>query len=442
MTIYRIGTILILLINVAFSQQGVKIAPVVSTPDPSAIMDIEADNNDVKGILIPRINLVSRTNQSPVTNPANSLLVFNLSNTGNTFNDVQPGYYYWSSDSTKWIRLATESKDQQNIDSVSLTGNMLTVYIENGNPASVDLSSLIDDADNDPANELVSLFDLVGDSLTLTEGNNSYYIHRDSIGSDNQNIIGSSLDGLTNQLTIGIEGGTSETIDLSALRDHDWYVENTTNQPQLINDNIYTLGNVGIGTNSPTSTLDITGNIKVTDGTEGAGKVLTSDANGLATWEYPGPAGMVIAFAGNTAPNGFLYCDGSAVSRVTYSNLFSIIGTTYGVGDGTNTFNLPDLRGEFIRGFDDGRGADPARTLGSNQLASPVVGDDNNSPDLYSIQVNGYTTQFFDNYVPDYASLFYYYSQSPNPYNIQTNPGGMLKGSRPRNVAMKYFIKF
>ena len=54
------------------------------------------------------------------------------------------------------------------------------------------------------------------------------------------------------------------------------------------------------------------------------------------------PVGTVLVFAGTTAPTGYLLCDGSAVSRTTYSVLFSVIGTTYGVGDGSSTFNLPN----------------------------------------------------------------------------------------------------
>lgn len=60
--------------------------------------------------------------------------------------------------------------------------------------------------------------------------------------------------------------------------------------------------------------------------------------------------GMIMPFAGTTAPTGWLSCDGSAVSRTTYATLFSNIGTTWGVGDGSTTFNVPDLRGLFLRG--------------------------------------------------------------------------------------------
>ena len=79
------------------------------------------------------------------------------------------------------------------------------------------------------------------------------------------------------------------------------------------------------------------------------------------------PTGSVVAMAARVVPEGYLECNGSTVSRATYSKLFSVLGTTFGAGDGASTFNLPDLRGEFIRGFDSGRGVDPSRQFGSHQ---------------------------------------------------------------------------
>ena len=79
------------------------------------------------------------------------------------------------------------------------------------------------------------------------------------------------------------------------------------------------------------------------------------------------PSGAVMYFAGQTAPTGWLKANGAAVSRTLYAALFQAVGTTYGAGDGRTTFNLPDLRGEFIRGWDDGRGIDSGRALGSAQ---------------------------------------------------------------------------
>lgn len=84
-----------------------------------------------------------------------------------------------------------------------------------------------------------------------------------------------------------------------------------------------------------------------------------------------GQPGDIKYTARSTAPTGWLKANGDAVSRTTYAALFAAIGTTYGEGDGSTTFNLPDLRGEFIRGLDDGRGADPGRSIGSSQGWSP-----------------------------------------------------------------------
>ena len=78
--------------------------------------------------------------------------------------------------------------------------------------------------------------------------------------------------------------------------------------------------------------------------------------------------GQVCFFAMGTPPDGFIKCNGAAVSRTTFSALFNAIGTTFGAGDGSTTFNLPDLRGEFPRGWDDGRGVDSGRSFGTAQL--------------------------------------------------------------------------
>ena len=78
-------------------------------------------------------------------------------------------------------------------------------------------------------------------------------------------------------------------------------------------------------------------------------------------------AGNIKYHAANAVPYGWMKANGAAVSRTAYAALFAAIGTTYGAGDGAATFNLPDLRGEFVRGFDDGRGVDSARVFGSAQ---------------------------------------------------------------------------
>lgn len=79
------------------------------------------------------------------------------------------------------------------------------------------------------------------------------------------------------------------------------------------------------------------------------------------------PIGTIAYFAGDSAPAGWLKANGAQVSRSVYANLFAAISTRFGVGNGSTTFTLPDLRGVFLRGFDDGRGFDGGRVLGSLQ---------------------------------------------------------------------------
>jgi phage-related tail fiber protein len=94
-------------------------------------------------------------------------------------------------------------------------------------------------------------------------------------------------------------------------------------------------------------------------------------------------------FTGMTPPAGALVCNGAALSRVNYAELFAVIGTAYGTGDGSMTFNIPDLRGEFIRGWDNGRGVDAGRALGSNQSGS-LNAFDADVPGTAALHASGY----------------------------------------------------
>lgn len=89
------------------------------------------------------------------------------------------------------------------------------------------------------------------------------------------------------------------------------------------------------------------------------------------------PAGIVMPFAGSVAPDGWLLCDGSAVSRIDYSDLFDVIGTTYGAGDGASTFNLPDLSGRVVIGVSESHalgstGGEASHVLTSSELPAHV----------------------------------------------------------------------
>ena len=122
-----------------------------------------------------------------------------------------------------------------------------------------------------------------------------------------------------------------------------------------------TLGGALTGVNLSTQ---VTGVLPVANGGTGSNTASGARTNlGIVLV----PSGAVFSFARNTAPTGYLECDGSAVSRSTYADLFTAIGTTFGSGNGSTTFNVPDLRGEFVRGWDDGRGIDSGRAFGSAQ---------------------------------------------------------------------------
>jgi len=132
--------------------------------------------------------------------------------------------------------------------------------------------------------------------------------------------------------------------------------------------------------------------------------------------------GSVSAFAMPTPPAGWLVCDGSAISRTEYADLFATIGTLWGHGDEVTTFNLPDLRGEFVRGFDNGRGVDDGRAFASAQADEFRSHTHNINSDRVAIPTNG-----------DQALV----------YGTTQTPSGATGGdeTRPRNVAMTYAIK-
>lgn len=141
-----------------------------------------------------------------------------------------------------------------------------------------------------------------------------------------------------------------------------------------------------------------------------------------------------IAYVGmNSTPTGWLKANGAAVSRSAYADLFAAIGTTYGSGDGSSTFNLPDLRGEFPRGFDDGRGVDSGRSIGSSQ-SDAVQSHEHALQSWYGSSGDGSrnpNNQGYGNAGP-YG----------NNINTQTQSGNTAAETRPRNIALLACIKF
>ena len=196
--------------------------------------------------------------------------------------------------------------------------------------------------------------------------------------------------------------------------------------------------------------------------TDGSGNLSFSIVEGV-------PSGSVFCRAIATVPTGYLECNGAAVSRTTYSALFAIIGTAYGAGNGSSTFNLPDLRGEFIRGFDNGRGVDSGRSVATSQGGQ-------NASHNHSISVSGTTSNPTPTLTGDVRRISEGYraqgtasgvftkvndgnnnitgSSSTSPvagfsmdaththtFSASGNTGSQGSEARPRNIAMMYIIK-
>lgn len=137
------------------------------------------------------------------------------------------------------------------------------------------------------------------------------------------------------------------------------------------------------------------------------------------------PVSTVVYFPRTTAPSGWLKANGAAISRTAYSDLFAVIGTTFGAGDGVTTFNLPDLRGEFVRGWDDGRGVDTGRVMGSSQ-ADSFKSHSHGIPEVEPGTGDG---NGFDS------------GGKPQATQVSTKETGGTE-TRPRNIALLACIKF
>lgn len=183
--------------------------------------------------------------------------------------------------------------------------------------------------------------------------------------------------------------------------------------------------------------------------------------------------GFIKPFAGNTVPDGYLYCDGSAVSRTTYSELFAAIGTIYGAGDGSTTFNVPDLRGYFLRG--DGGTNSAAMGKGQGEMintrtlllimqrARPASGNNvsgsrgtprtippvNSGNNAFLYNANGEGADFFYGYSADGTVI----TADGDPLSNIPEGGGLISTTwqawanrgtetRPANFSMKYCIGY
>ncbi len=161
------------------------------------------------------------------------------------------------------------------------------------------------------------------------------------------------------------------------------------------------------------------------------------------------PTGMIAPFAMSSPPTGWLECNGATISRSTYATLFAAIGTTYGAGDGSSTFVLPDLRATFIRGFDNSRGIDTGRTFGSFQdqgipAMKGDIADAHGQSRTQTNAVSGFTNVFEGVGTSSWRTSI---ESSSGQYaevrfdSTRIVPDAPHGGVRPRNLALMYMIK-
>ncbi len=188
------------------AQGGVGVNNTGANPNANAMLDVASED---KGVLIPRLTTTARTTLGTAMGlPENGMLVYDK--------DLLV-FYYW--DGTQWVLVGNGTgSDNQNLTGATLTGTSLQIDIEDGTSTTVDLAPL-----------------------------------QDGTGTDNQDLT------LTGDVLSLTNDGT--TVDLSTLKDHDWYEVGGTTQADAITDNIFTQGNVGIGIPSPTQRLEVSSTI-------------------------------------------------------------------------------------------------------------------------------------------------------------------------------------
>jgi microcystin-dependent protein len=126
----------------------------------------------------------------------------------------------------------------------------------------------------------------------------------------------------------------------------------------------YTAGTgIEISGNTIKNTGDLSSSNEIQTISMSSGKYLSlSNGGGIVTLPDFIPVGTIVAYAGAVPPSGWLNCNGSEINRTTYNNLFSVIGISWGAGNLTTTFNLPDLRGRFLRGLSGSSNVDEDKT--------------------------------------------------------------------------------
>lgn len=286
----RFYTLIILALSYnSFAQVGIN----TTTPDISSSLDISSANS---GLLIPRVNLLDIANgTTPINTPAMSLLVYNTN--ALIVNGTGLGYYFWNG--SQWIKLQTSAEEKWTRN--PLTGRMYPTTI----------SDNIGIGTTSPFQK----FDVQGGNARI----NNVFIG--DVG------FGSLWAGIANYNRATTNGyGFLQSLDgnytfLNKENNGSGYIGfRIGNIDKVI---ISNAGNMGIGTTSPSQKLDIAGKIKITDGTEGADKVLVSDATGVGSWVTTNS--IKSAVTGVFAGGGASFGNGTPIggsSVMTYCNAY------------------------------------------------------------------------------------------------------------------------
>ena len=316
----------VLLVSTAHAQTGSG----TSTPNASAKLEVAATD---KGFLPPRISLTGVYDQTTIPSPATGLLVYCKGDAG-----LSAGYYFWNG--TAWATIATAGG----------SGSVAAEFGENILATNVTVASTT------PVDVLTFTLPSAGTWEVITfmraQGTPSYAAEFALYDATNVVVPNSEiLTAYGENASTGTGIFRITTTGLAVFKVKAWATHGTYNATTDNN------GRTGV------TWKKISGNAPV-------------------YWEPSPPIGSVVAYAGSVAPSGYLLCDGSAVSRSTYAKLFAIIGTTYGSGNGSTTFNVPDLRGRVAVG----------KNAGSFASLGATGGEENHTMTINEMPAHKHTT--------------------------------------------------
>jgi hypothetical protein len=250
------------------------------------------------------------------------------------------------------------------------------------------------------------------------------------------NVTGNLTGNVSGDVTGNVTGNLTGNVNSSGISTFSDVVVGGATTELIVNGDTRITGILTVGESSVT----INGNTNIISGVSS----VTDFSGGYLTI----PPGAVQFFLRNTAPNGWIKANGATISRSAYSDLFDAIGTTFGAGDGSTTFAIPDLRGEFLRSWDDSRGIDSGRGFGSAQgFGIPRmiggVADSHGLCAMQPIDVGGFTNPFYGSGTSLYRTTLQ--TVNTNFQVVYFDSARIIAASpdvRPRNIALLACIKY